>query len=200
MEVYSDTNLWYWIRASVKHLREHAEIRSVSYQLACAAVMWPMQPSHRRIPVLRWPAVSRRPPPAARRGPASWHCLVACSWCWRRWTRSTYPASAEGRGRTAETCERNMISFSTGGNMVISRPSCSASASPCGRCCPPRWTSCCCPVCPSEWFPAGRKAWARCRTAWRTFSTQRCRLWATPCRPGDSTLAERGKVGERARN
>lgn len=63
-------------------------------------------------------------------------------------------------------------------------------SSPYERCCPQHWTSCCFPVCPSEWSPAGKRVWAGCRTVWRTSSTPRCTLWATPCRPDDSTHAE----------
>lgn len=142
--------------------------------------------SHRRIRARRWPAGSRRPLPAAPRGPASWHYLVACSWCWRRWTRSTCPASAEATSSRTETREQTIFSFRSWRN-AVSAPSCSSS--PCGRCCPPRWTSCCFPACPSEWSPADRKAWARCHTVWRTSSTPQCRPSATLCHPGDSTPA-----------
>lgn len=86
-------------------LQPHKEqILELQVDLCCCV-------SHRRIRARRWPAGSRRPLPAALRGPASWHYLVACSWCWRRWTRSTCPASAEATSSRTETREQTIFSF-----------------------------------------------------------------------------------------
>lgn len=64
--------------------------------------------------------------------------------------------------------------------------------SPFEQCCPPHWTSCCCPACPSEWSLTDRRAWAKCHTGWRTCATPRCRLWVKLYHPGDSALSAGG--------
>lgn len=133
--------------------------------------------SHRRTLARQWPAASQRPLPAARRGQASWRCPAGGFWCWKRWTRSMCPTWAENTD-TITAC------------WLLRAKRGLAWSSPYERCCPQHWTSCCFPVCPSGWSRAGRKVWAGCRTVWRTSSTPRCMLWATPCRPGDSTRAE----------
>lgn len=68
--------------------------------------------------------------------------------------------------------------------------------SPFEQCCPPHWTSCCCPACPSEWSLTDRRAWAKCHTGWRTCATPRCRLWVKLYHPGDSALSAVGQRRE----
>lgn len=133
--------------------------------------------SHRRTLARQWPAASQRPLPTARRGQVSWHCPAGGFWCWKIWTRSMCPTWAENE----DTIKAWWLLRAKRGL---------AWSSPYERCCPQHWTSCCFPVCPSGWSRAGRKVWAGCRTVWRTSSTPRCMLWATPCRPDDSTRAE----------
>lgn len=78
---------------------------------------------------------------------------------------------------------------------AVTEASCAAKLSgstahpPFEQCCLPRWTSCCCPACPSKWSLTDRRAWAECRTGWRTCATPRCRLWVELYHPGDSALS-----------